>query len=253
MFWNRPQRLMFTALLIIWLPAPGRSVKVVTPPAAPTAAPAPASPLVPVVCIDPGHPSEVGRGTHGKHITEIAVAWKVALKLKDILEDTGFHVVLTKRSQEQFVRNHDRANVANTAHANLMVRLHCDADAGTGIATYAPDRTGLNRGVRGPSQDVIEQSQIAAGPFHAAMIKYLAGRLKDRGLKSDIATQVGAQQGALTGSIYSRVPVLLVEMCVLTNPRDEALVASDIGQKEMARALASGVVAALTALHRAGH
>jgi N-acetylmuramoyl-L-alanine amidase len=84
------------------------------------------------------------------------------------------------------------------------------------------------------------------------MVKYLAGRLRDRGLKSDMATRVGAQQGALTGSIYSHVPVLLVEMCVLTNPHDEALVATDEGQETMARALAQGVMAALAALNKSG-
>ena len=34
------------------------------------------------VCIDPGHPSEVGEGTRGKRITEMKAAWKVALLLK---------------------------------------------------------------------------------------------------------------------------------------------------------------------------
>ena len=200
---------------------------------------------VPVICLDPGHPSEVGRGTSGRHITEIQAVWKVALKLRSMLQQQGIKVVVTKQSEEQFVRNEERAHIANQAHAALMVRLHCDSDAGSGVATYAPTRQGRNNGKIGPELSVIADSRRMAQIFHPAMIQSLSGSLPDRGLKSDTATQVGGKQGALTGSIYSQVPVLLVEMCVLTNPRDEAFIDSEEGQQRMAQAIADGVTAAL--------
>jgi len=34
-----------------------------------------------VIVLDPGHPSEVGRGTKGKYITEIDAAWQVSQEL----------------------------------------------------------------------------------------------------------------------------------------------------------------------------
>ena len=83
----------------------------------------------PVICIDPGHPSENGVGTRGKKITEVQAAWKVALILKGLLEQAGFKVVMTKSSENQHVTNKARAETANRAHAALMVRLHCDAAA----------------------------------------------------------------------------------------------------------------------------
>src|SRR4051794_28339300 len=86
------------------------------------------------VCIDPGHPSEVGQGTHGKKITEIQAAWKVAVLLQKELESSGIKVVMTKSKESQFVKNKDRAMTANKAKANLMVRLHCDSEAGSGFA-----------------------------------------------------------------------------------------------------------------------
>lgn len=197
------------------------------------------------VCIDPGHPSEVGRGTRGRRITEIQAAWRVALKVKALLQAQGVGVVLTKNSANEFVRNRRRAEIANESHANLMVRLHCDAEAGSGTATYFPDRQGVSHGFRGPSREVIEESNRAAHTFHAAMMKDLRGRLRDRGVHSDIETAVGSHQGALTGSIFSQVPVLLVEMCVLTTSRDDAFMASNEGQTLMARAVTDGVMAAL--------
>jgi N-acetylmuramoyl-L-alanine amidase len=102
----------------------------------------------PVICIDPGHPSEVGRGTQGRHLTEIQAAWQVAKKLQAVLIARGYRTVLTKRSEEQFVTNKARAETANQINATLMVRLHCDADAGSGLAVYAPDRRRRGRSMR---------------------------------------------------------------------------------------------------------
>jgi len=49
----------------------------------------------------------------------------------------------------------------------------------------------------------------------------------------------------LTGSIYSRVPVLLVEMCVITNLGDEAFISSERGRAKMVEALRAGIRASV--------
>lgn len=199
----------------------------------------------PVICLDPGHPSEVGRGTKGKHFTEIHVVWEVAQLLKSKLEADGYRVVLTKPAEETMVKNRQRAEIANHAHANLLLRLHCDAEGGSGFATYYPSQPGKVNGKRGPSKWVIQTSHRLGKPFHSAAIASLAGELPDRGLLTDLHTAVGAKQGALTGSIYSQVPVLLVEMVVLTNPKDEAFLRDQDGFEKLAEALRAGVHAAV--------
>ena len=199
----------------------------------------------PVICIDPGHPSEVGRGTHGKKYTEIHVVWQVALLLKKRLEAAGYKVVMTKKSENQFVRNKARAEAANNSHASLLVRLHCDAAPERGIATYYPSQQGTSEGVKGPSLEVLTASKAAAQKFHDGLVSDLNGSLPDRGLMTDLQTAVGHKQGALTGSIFSKVPVLLVEMVVLTNPKDEAFLSNEDGFNRLARALEAGVKAAV--------
>ncbi|MDR3708750.1 MAG: N-acetylmuramoyl-L-alanine amidase [Capsulimonadaceae bacterium] len=198
-----------------------------------------------VICIDPGHPSEVGRGTEGRHVTEMQVAWDVGCDLAKALRAQGYEVVLTKRSEGQFVKNRRRAEIANAAHADLMVRLHCDANSGTGMAVYAPDRQGTSGGVRGPSPQIIARSQVAARVFNAAAASVLGKELRDKGVFPDTSTAVGAKQGALTGSICSRVPVILIEMCVLTNPNDERFISSKRGHTLMVSALTAGIEAAV--------
>ena len=111
-----------------------------------------------VVCIDPGHPSEVASGRNVQNGTnETHVAWVVATKLREALEARGYEVVLTKSSEDELVRNRDRAVVANRARAALMVRLHCDASVESGFAVYYPDRAGRAKdGTVGPGRSVVD-------------------------------------------------------------------------------------------------
>lgn len=197
------------------------------------------------ICIDPGHPSENGIGTKGKKTTEVGVAWEVALKLKTLLTEGGYKVILTKKSEREKVTNRVRADIANKANADLVVRLHCDAGTGKGLAIYYPGETGRTGSHRGPTKEVIATSKAAAAKFHPAAVKVLKGSLADSGLHTDRKTFIGSRQGALTGSIFSKVPVLLVEMCVLQNPKDEAFIATDAGKIKMAKALQAGVEAAV--------
>lgn len=203
-----------------------------------------------MVCIDPGHPSEVGRGTSGRRSTEIGVAWGIAQDLQQRLEKRGFKVVMTKAKPQQMVRNRARAEIANRAHADLVVRLHCDAGSGSGFAVYYPSQSGTVNGTTGPSKAVILVSRTAATAFHRAMSATLKGSLPDNGLKTDLQTAVGAKQGALTGSIFSQAPVLLVEMVVLPNPTDEDFILSASGHRKMCDALENGVLAVI---HRRPH
>jgi len=196
----------------------------------------------PVVCIDPGHPSETSAGnTVQNGTTEVHIVWLVALKLRSLLEAKGMRVVMTKSSEHQLVRNKDRAITANEADAAVMVRLHCDASTDSGFALYAPDRQGTVHGVTGPSRDVIERSQAAAKTIHSGMIEVLKGTLKDGGMRGDSKTYIGSRQGALTGSIYSKVPVVTIEMVVLSNKTNAAFIKSEAGQQKMAEAIASGI------------
>ena len=198
-----------------------------------------------IVCLDPGHTSETSQGTASRdgRLTERHVNWVVAQRLKALLEEAGAAVVLTKTSEGQIVANRRRAEIANAAHADLLLRLHCDSGEQSGLATYYPDRQGRRFGATGPSPAVIAASRRAARVFQPAVIAALRGSERDAGIKGDSQTGVGGRQGALTGSIFSRVPALTVEMCVLTNAHDYRFIRTPSGQQEMAEALLAGIEA----------
>lgn len=195
-----------------------------------------------VIAIDPGHPSEVSSGAEIQNgTTEVHSAWVVASALRDLLRARGYTVVMTKSREMELVRNVERAEIGNRARAALMVRLHCDASTDSGFALYYPDRQGTAEGRTGPSADVMRRSAEAARAMHAAMSPLLAGRLKDGGVRGDSKTLVGSRQGALTGSVHSEIPVVLVEMVTLSNARDAAFIKSESGRALMARALSEGI------------
>jgi N-acetylmuramoyl-L-alanine amidase len=204
--------------------------------------PARQSPTSTVIAIDPGHPSETSSGAEVQNgTTEVHIAWEVAQKLRDSLRARGYSVVMTKSSEMQMVRNVERAEIGNRAGAALMVRLHCDASSDSGYALYYPDRQGTAEGRTGPSADVMRRSAAAAESLHAGMAPLLAGLLKNGGVRGDSKTLVGSRQGALTGSIFSDIPVVLIEMVTLSNAHDASFIKSDDGRTLMARAIADGV------------
>ena len=197
-----------------------------------------------VVCIDPGHPSEVASGQNVQNGTsEAHVDWAVASKLRAALEARGYEVVLTKSAEEEVVKNKERALVANRARAALMIRLHCDASAERGFAIYYPDRQGKAKdGTTGPNSGVIEESRRAAEAVHAGLVEGLQGALNDNGVRTDYQTKVGREQGgALTGSIFSEVPVVTIEMVVLSDAADAEFIKTEEGQRRMAESIADGV------------
>jgi N-acetylmuramoyl-L-alanine amidase len=169
------------------------------------------------------------------------VNWAVGQKLRAILEEAGYEVVMTKLVEEELVTNRHRAEVGTLHDADVMVRLHCDAGSHRGTATFYPDRQGERWGVTGPTPEVIGGSRAFAEAFHPAMIEALGPNWPDLGIKGDSKTAVGARQGALTGSIFSTIPVVTVEMVVITQPEGEAFISSDEGQERMASAIASGL------------
>ena len=231
-------------LLALLLCAPAAQVKKEASKTAAPAAKVKSASARTIVCIDPGHPSEVASGKNVQNGTsETQTNWAVATKLRDALEARGYEVVMTKSAEDELVRNKERALVANRAGASLMIRLHCDASTEHGFAVYYPDRRGRAKdGTTGPGEGVIEESRRAAEALHSGLVEELNGALNDNGVRTDFQTKVGREQGgALTGSIFSEVPVVTIEMVVLSDDADASFIKTEDGQRRMAEAIAKGV------------
>jgi N-acetylmuramoyl-L-alanine amidase len=194
------------------------------------------------VCIDPGHPSEKNDGfALANGLREVTVNWSVAVLLQQELKNDEITVVMTKQNEHEFVTNENRAAIANESHANLFLRLHADAGDSTGFTIYYPRKQGSSHGITGPGADVLRSSAKAAKLLHQSFAEMLRDKLRDNGIHGDEETLIGGRQGALTGSIFSKVPTVLIEMAFLTNPADAEWIKQQSNQLLMAKALAAGV------------
>jgi N-acetylmuramoyl-L-alanine amidase len=200
-----------------------------------------------IVCLDPGHPSEVTDGMAEQNgVTENHINWIVANSIADMLRAEGINVILTKATETELVTNAERAQIANDAGATLMLRIHCDTGSETahGMTFYYPDRQGEWEGHVGPSLELLPRCRDAATIIHDIATDELGGLIYDRGIKTDMDTMIGAQQGgALRASILSQVPIVLVEMCFLSNPGDAAIIADADKRLQVVEALAAGIKA----------
>ena len=113
---------------------------------------------------------------------------------------------------------------------------------------FYPDRVGVfdfnddpENGFQGPSQAVMDASLQLAGAMYAGMKEGLSG-LYDGAVLGDSRSLVGSQQGALTVSIFSNIPTVLVEMAVLSDPEQARFIGSEAGQERMAQSIAAGIL-----------
>jgi len=195
-----------------------------------------------IVAIDPGHPSETSSGCAHHGTTELQICWEVALKLEELIaKESILSSIKTKQEVNTKVTNRERAEIANKAGAAILVRLHCDSGNGSGYTVYYPDKPGTAQGVTGPNEDVISQSRLAAECMQLGLAKILGSHLKLNPIRTDSITYVGLKQGALTGSIFSRVPAVVVEMVYLSNASDAVFIKDAKGQDLVARGILAGI------------
>lgn len=90
-----------------------------------------------IVVLDPGHGgSDTGTVAHG--LTESEVTLDLARRIEGRLSATGVTVLLT-RSAATGPEDLVRASIANRAHADIMLSLHCDStdqSRASGVATF---------------------------------------------------------------------------------------------------------------------
>ena len=77
------------------------------------------------VVIDPGHGGSAS-GACYEDILEKDITLPMSLKLRDILEEMGYNVVMT-RDEDVYMTLTERCQVANSIGADIFVSIHCNA------------------------------------------------------------------------------------------------------------------------------
>ncbi len=173
--------------------------------------------------------SKVSSGTQGvvTGLPEYVLNLLVAEKLRDILESRGYEVVMVRTAHDVDLSNAQRAQVANDLGADAFIRIHANGSDN-------PDTAGILTICQTPNNpynsDLYSQSRKLSGLVLDAM----AAATGAKGLYV-------WETDTMSGINWCAVPVTIVEMGFLSNPREDQLLSTEAYQQKIATGIADGI------------
>lgn len=223
------------------------------------------------IAIDAGHGGK-DPGARGSYSVEKNVTLAIAKKLKAAIDSqmTSVTTLLT-RSDDTFIPLNQRSNIANQAHANLFISIHCNSSP-EGTAAKAHKQKGVlllvygfhrlkeqEEAVRENSSIFIEkdykqtyESYDQSDPSNAIVLNaYIQKYRKQSILFGDLLdtefTQTNGresngvkEQGVLVLA-HSASPAVLIETGFINNPEEEDYLNSNEGQNEIVRSIITAI------------
>lgn len=260
-------------------PASAPATPVPSLPAAPAPEPTPTGPRRKVVVLDPGHGGdEIGAAANG--VVEKVSNLDFALRVQKLLLANGVDVVLTREADARAALQIDgytatrtdlqaRLDLANEVKGDVFVSIHSNGSTDTsqnGVeAWYDSNRAFAAEGqqlagllVRNTLAELRLYGFNATdrGLFDGKCYREREGRCFTLfvigGARETTREEVmrrGGDPAALgfgnASSIYSRpanMPAALVELLIISNPRDAAVLRDEAGRAAMARGVARGIL-----------
>lgn len=200
-----------------------------------------------IIAIDPGHQSKgnsateatgpgsttkkakVASGTSGvsTKVPEYKLTLEVSLKLKEALLDRGYEVVMTREKNEVNISNKERAILANESGADICIRIHADgatSQSASGASALYPSTknpyvSGLSKSSKKLASSVITKFCDKTGA-------------KNRGTVA---------RDDLTGTNWSTIPVIVLEMGFMSNPSEDKKMQKDSYQAMMVGGICNGI------------
>ncbi len=214
------------------------------PPAPP---PAPHAGTVDTIVVDAGHGgNDIGSGGQGG-LLEKDLTLALALALRQALKEKSDLRIVLIRSEDRDMPMKERVNIANQQRNALLVSLHGGASfapQANGIAVFCalPQSSGGETGDRARAE--MRRDHAATGRHYAA---HVAGALAE----TTQAAARGVHEAPLQLQRDLNMPVVLIEAGFLSNPAEEALLATPAYQQSLAEGIATGIIRARDAM-RAG-
>jgi N-acetylmuramoyl-L-alanine amidase len=168
-----------------------------------------------IVVIDAGHGGHDRGGIPGQRIAEKVMTLDVAQRLRNVLSDSGYRVVMT-RDSDVFVPLPTRVAIANSYRNAIFVCIHFNATnrmGASGIETYFYSRDSL--------------------PLASAIHRFVVGGAP--------SSNRGVRRRGYYVLRKTTIPAVLVECGFLTNPTEAAYAQTASYRQKLAEEIAAGV------------
>lgn len=222
-----------------------------------------------VVVIDPGHGGR-DSGALGRKTNEKTVNLNVSLKVGEYLKSMNPNIVIHyTRRKDVFIGLNERADFANDKKADLFVSVHANSAGlkntkARGTETYVLGlaRTAENLAVAMKENAAIlkedNYTQKYEGFDPNSTESYIIFEfMQNKHLQSSLDLAQKVHKGLVGRGLYNRgvrqagflvlrrtsMPSILIELGFITNPSDEAYMASSKGVDEMGRSIAQAIAA----------
>ncbi len=159
-------------------------------------------------------------------VPEYVLTLEVSLKLKEVLLERGYEVVMIRETHEVDLSNAERAQIANES-ADLFIRIHANGadDASvSGALTIYPSKD--NEYVAYMSEECESLSKAVVDGLCEAT------GAKNRG---------AVAMDNMSGINWCSIPVTIVEMGYLSNPQEDELMQQEAYQEKIAKGIADGI------------